>query len=198
MKKKIFTLIALFAISMLGLVALSWYGQTKLDHLEHEVHERGSAAVKVTAASFIGTQMYQIVADSIINRNLDESAKDWAEGKAQANAQLAEVEQLVDTEEEQALVRVARQAYSDFVDVYEKEMLPILRVGQGDAAAISAVDDRLDAEVAKIAENMGKIKVALDEEAVVAQNEFDVTGKATLIELLVAGGGYLPSLCLSA
>ncbi|MCK9202082.1 MAG: methyl-accepting chemotaxis protein [Gallionella sp.] len=192
MKKKIFMLIALFAISMLGLVVLSWYGQSKLAGLQAEAHGRAEDGVKITAASFIGAEIYQIVADSVINRNLDESAKDWAEGKARAGAEIAEVERLVDTDEERALVKDAHQAYDEFVNIYEKEMLPLLRAGQGEAAAaISEVDGRIDVQAAKISDNMNKIKGSLDAEAREAQGAFDTTSKATTITLLVAGAAVL-------
>ena len=191
MKKKIFTLIALFALSMLGLVALSWYGQGELGRLEREAHDRAVAGEKITAASFIGAKMYQIVADSVINRNLDESAKDWAEEKAKAGAQMAEVEQLADTDEERALARVAHQAYGEFVEIYEKEMLPLLRAGQGDAAAISAADDRVDVQAAKISDNMDKIKVSMNKESLEAQEAFDSISKTITITLLAAGAVVL-------
>jgi methyl-accepting chemotaxis protein len=190
-KKKIFTLIALFALSMLGLVALSWYGQGELGRLEHEAHERAVAGEKITTASFIGAEMYQIVADSVINRNLDESAKDWAAEKTKAGAQMAEVEALVDTDEERALAKVARQAYDEFVNVYEKEMLPLLRAVQGDAATISAADDRVDVQAAKLSDAMSKIKDSLDKEVLEAQDAFEATSKATTITLLVAGAAVL-------
>ncbi|MFA6921580.1 MAG: methyl-accepting chemotaxis protein [Gallionella sp.] len=191
MKKKIFMLIALFAISMLGLVVLSWYGQSELGRLEHEAHNRAVDGEKITAASFIGAEMYQIVADSVINRNLDESEKDWAAAKAKAGEQLTEVGQMVDTDEERNLAKAAHQAYGELVDVYEKEMLPMLRAGQGDAAAISAVDAKLDVQAAKIFDSMNKIKVSLDVEAQEAQEAFDTTSKATTITLLVAGAAVL-------
>ncbi|HZW25716.1 MAG TPA: methyl-accepting chemotaxis protein [Gallionella sp.] len=191
MKKKIFTLIALFALSMLGLVVLSWYGQGELGRLEHEAHERAVAGEKITAASFVGAEMYQIVADTVINRNLDESAKGWAAEKAKAGAEIAEVEALVDTDEERALARVAHQAYDEFVDNYEKSLLPMLRAGQADAAAISAVDDKLDVQVAKLADALNKIKDSLDKESLEAQDEFDATSKSITITLLVSGGVVL-------
>ena len=191
MKKKIFVLIALFAISMLGLVALSWYGQGKLAELQAEAHGRAEDGMKITAASFIGAEMYQIVADTVINRNLDESARDWAEEKVKVGAEMAEVERLADTDEERALAKVAHQAYDELVNIYEKEMLPLLRAGQDDAAAISAVDGRLDVEAAKISDNMNKIRVSLEGEAREAQEAFDTTSKATTITLLVAGAAVL-------
>jgi methyl-accepting chemotaxis protein len=135
--------------------------------------------------------MYQIVADSVINRDLAESAKDWADGKVKAAAQIAEVERLVDTDEERALAREARQAYEAFVAIYEGEMLPLLNAAQMDAVAVSAVDGRLDAEVARIAEYMGRIKVSLDGETKEAQEAFDKTGVATTIMLMVAGAAVL-------
>jgi methyl-accepting chemotaxis protein len=159
--------------------------------LEHEAHNRAVDGEKITAASFVGVEMYQIVADAVINRNLDESAKDWDDEKVKASAEIAEIEALVDTDEERALAKVAHQAYDEFVNIYENEMLPLLRAGQDDAAAISAVDGRIDVQVEKIAENMNRIKNSLDAEAGEAQEAFDQTSLATTVTLLVVGAMVL-------
>src|ERR1044071_2951957 len=48
-------------------------------------------AVDATEAAALGAEMYQIIADAEINRALDQTAKDWADKKMEAEQDLAAV-----------------------------------------------------------------------------------------------------------
>jgi len=187
MVKKMYLLIGLFALSILSIIALAWFGMNKLNGLEHESHSRSEDSELATSASFEGAVLYQIVADSVINNNLAESAKNWQEAKANAAKQMAAVEHIVDTDEETRLAKAAHQAYEDFVIIYEKEMLPLLRAEQKDAGAISAVDAKLDGKVQGIADNLNKIKISLDKETIETQEQFDSASRTTITMLLGIG-----------
>lgn len=191
MVKKMYTLIGLFALSIVAIIVLAEVGLSKLGSVEHETHSRAEDSELATSASYTGSVLYLIVADSVINNNLTESAKDWQKGKEEAVKELDAVAQIVDTDEERALIKETRQAYDDFVKLYEKEMLPLLRAEQRSASAISAVDDKLDQHVSEIADTLAKIKLSLDEETREAQAEFDSVSHTTIISLLVVGGGIL-------
>ena len=84
MAKKLYLLITLFALSILIVIVLAWVGINKLHMLEIEGITLAENAVQATEAAGVGPVLYQIVADSIINGNLVESAKDWQEAKDQA------------------------------------------------------------------------------------------------------------------
>jgi methyl-accepting chemotaxis protein len=191
MVKKMYSLIALFASSILVIIALSWIGMNKLGEVEGEAQSRAGDSVEATSASFVGAVMYQIIADSVINNNLVESAKDWQEAKGNAIKQWDAIDKIVDTDEEKQLTKGARQGYEDFVNIYENEMLPLLRVEPKDPAAITAVDDKLDAKVAGIADSLNKIRVSLDKETHEAQDTFKSVSGTTVSALLVIGAVIL-------
>ncbi|MDD2915669.1 MAG: methyl-accepting chemotaxis protein [Gallionella sp.] len=191
MVKKMYLLIGLFAFAIVIIIALSWAGMSTLGKLQNEGFMRGEDSVHASEAAAIGAELYQIIADSVINNNLTESAKDWQEEKAKASKSLEQVEHAVDTNEERNFVKAARLAYNDLVNIYEKEMLPLLRAESKNAAAISTVDDKIDAEIEKIHVNMNKIAVSLENESKESDEEFDATDSQTITMLLVAGGSIL-------
>jgi methyl-accepting chemotaxis protein len=191
MLKKMYALIGSFALAIVVLIALSWFAMGKLAGIEEASHLRAADSEAATAAAFQGAVLYQVVADSVINHNLEESAKDWQEAKGEAGKQLAAIAKVVDTDEERQLVKEAQQAYEDFVGIYEGEMLAILRSESRDAAAITAIDDRLDAKVTEIAGRLNRIKASLDEETREAAELFDTTVSRTTTALLAIGFAIL-------
>lgn len=65
-------------------------------------------AVKVTEVAALGAEMYQIIADAEINRALDQTAKDWAEKKAEAEQDLSAVAATAVTDAEKAAMGEAK------------------------------------------------------------------------------------------
>ncbi len=191
MLKKMYALIGAFALAIVVLIALSWFAMGRLAELEEASHIRATDSMAATTAAFEGAVLYQIVADSVINHNLEESAKDWQEAKAMAVKRFDAVARIVDTDEERQLIGEARQAYEEFVGIYEGEMLPILRSESRDAAAISAIDGKLDAKVSEIAERLNRIRESLDEETREAAELFDTTVSRTITALLGIGFAIL-------
>ncbi|MDO8988824.1 MAG: methyl-accepting chemotaxis protein [Sideroxyarcus sp.] len=180
-------LIAVFAVSILAIILLSWLGMSKLHDLEKEANVRAKASQEAADASHVGAVLYQIVADSVINNNPAESAKDWQEGKLYAEKELKIVEDAVDSDAERANVREAHQAFNDFVTIYEKEMLPLIRVADRNAAAITAVDDKIDTKIQLMADSMNKICESMDKETVAASEKFESVFDSTVATLLITG-----------
>ncbi|MBI3902176.1 MAG: methyl-accepting chemotaxis protein [Nitrosomonadales bacterium] len=191
MARKMYLLIGMFAFSIVIVIALSWVGMSKLGQLQNEGFARGEDSVHTTAAAAIGAELYQVVADSIINGNLAESAKDWQKGKEAAAVKLAEVERSVDTDEEKRLALAAHQAYDDFINIYEKEMLPLLHTEPKNPAAITAVDDKIDEASLRISDSLDKIQKSIEKESKEADTEFDSVAGTTITTLLVIGGAIL-------
>jgi hypothetical protein len=53
-----------------------------LGDLQNEGYLRSQQSNEMLTTAKLGPVIYRVIADSIINRNLDESAKDWSEIKA--------------------------------------------------------------------------------------------------------------------
>lgn len=190
MQKKLFLLIGVFAFSILSLIAASWFGLSKLSSLADELHSRGEDSVQITAASFTGAVLYQIIADSVINNNPTESAKDWQKGKEDTAKQWKTVERIVDTDEERQLLKTALQDYADFVTIYETEMRPLLQDKANNGAAITAADDRVDAKASALADNLYKIRESLNKETLDAKDALK-SGSSLIITVMILVGAAL-------
>ena len=191
MAKKLYLLITLFALSIFIVIALSWVGINKLKMLEEEGQTLAENSVQATEAAGVGPVLYQIVADSIINGNLVESAKDWQEAKNQAVKYMEAMERIADTNEEKQQTKAAHQAYNSFVNIYETEMLPLVRAIPRNPAAVTAVDGRLDEESAKISDNLYKIRTSLKGRAAEDAANFNSVSRTTLTVLIVVSSSVL-------
>ena len=92
-----------FAVAItviLGLVGFSYRALVDLRELQDQGAMRAQEAAKLTEHAGMGSRLYQVVADAIINRNLDESRADWVSLKKEMEENLAFVQSGVDTEDE--------------------------------------------------------------------------------------------------
>src|SRR4051812_31553624 len=83
-------------------------------------------AVDATEAAALGAEMYQIIADAEINHALDQTAKDWADKKKEAEQDLANVGATANTDEEKAAMAAAKTAHDRLIAIFENDMLPKL------------------------------------------------------------------------
>ncbi|MBF0336004.1 MAG: HAMP domain-containing protein [Alphaproteobacteria bacterium] len=158
-----------------------------LNRLQQEGARRADDAIAATEMGGMGARMYQIVADAVINRNLDEAAKDWAEIKAEMEEDMKRVTGMVDTPEEERLNKEVIAAYRAFVEVVEKEMLPQLKTGAQVDAAIKAADGKIDAHLEKMVTGYAKIRDSMVDEAKEADELFDSTADRTSLVSIVMG-----------
>jgi methyl-accepting chemotaxis protein len=193
-KQKLILNIVLIVVATVALVGVSMQGLSALRDLQDEGAKRAADAVYMEDAANVGARMYQVVADTVINRNLEESRKDWAEAKKEGLEKIAHVKEIVDTPEEQKLADEAAANLNKFIDLYEKEQLPVLESAEPDMAKIRDIDGQMDTEIAGVEDKMEKIAASLDEEMKEADEQFDASGKATSMKTLVIGAVMLAAL----
>lgn len=127
-----------------------------LDHFEKEMlpllqkggetfEKRFADALSINAIVQRVNTVYQVMADGIINRNLDATVNHFEQIKQTAQQDMATVPTLVDTAEEQALVKAFTEQYTAYLTVFDQRMLPLLRMGENaDENAIRQIDGQLD------------------------------------------------------
>ena len=161
------------------------FGYERMRHLqdlEQENARRGDDAVESAVASGNATRLYQIIADSIINRKLDETHANWAEIKRIMEKDLDQLDVLVDTEKERDDLRKVREDYSQVVSLFEKRVLP--EVERGEEARMEILrdfDGQVDELVASMHDNLHLIRESLNEEKVEAKKNFDTAFRQFLI-----------------
>jgi methyl-accepting chemotaxis protein len=118
--------------------------------------------------------MYRVIADSIINRNLAESAQDWAEIKASTEKRLAHAGELARGQDEKKRVEQAQTAYHTLVGLYESRVVPLLKA-DADLKLIRPLDDEMDKYVKAIDDALTPFAATLTAEAEDADKQFDAT-----------------------
>ena len=173
-----FASLALASLALMIVVVLLMI--SRLGTLQDTGFARSQSAVRAQQAGWLGAQFYQIFADAIINRHLDESRNDFVRLRAQADSDLDRLGQEADTPEEKQAVASARQSVDRLAEIFEKKLLPALddrnRVDQG----IGQIDELADREVREIRVHLDKVANSMSAEAVAADREFDAASSSTL------------------
>jgi methyl-accepting chemotaxis protein len=137
------------------------------------------SAISSTEAAGLGAGLYQVIADAEINRQLDQTAKDWAERKQQAEAKLDEIAKLATAGDQQADLAAAKSAYENAVGLFEQQMLPKLKATDGLTPDIRDLDSQIDEQVGALADAMRKLRDTETAAADQGDATFDADGRVS-------------------
>jgi methyl-accepting chemotaxis protein len=155
-------------------------------------------AIAATEASALGAELYQIIADAEINRALDQTAKDWAEGKRKAEQEFSDIGQTADNDAEKAAVAESKAAYGRLVDVFENQMLPKLKETKELTPEMRDLDGKIDEEAAALADAMHKLSNIEITEANDSDAAFDTRGaKGALHSMILSGIAVVLALAIA-
>jgi len=145
-------------------------------------------AITATEASAIGVMAYDVIADAIINRKLDETRQDWAEMRGRIDRTLAEVERIAHRPEDQANAAAGRKAMEEVVRIFEQKLIPVLETQEDDRPSTSVIRD-LDGEIDRhkqiLAVAFGKVAASLRDQAQQADAAFDAEARQMIV--MIAG-----------
>src|SRR6202012_2487081 len=93
---------------------------------------------------------------------------------------------------QQDAVQAATDGYHGLVDIFEKQMLPLLQQTKDVTDAIRDLDSKCDDQVSKITDNLEKIRDQQVRAAKQADVDFDARGEtSTLITNIISAVGIL-------
>jgi methyl-accepting chemotaxis protein len=184
-KQSIFLFLSIMFLFLVGTAGKQYLVLGDLAALQDAGAEASSQAISYTKASSVGSELYQVIADGVINRNLAETAKEWTEVKAAAAASINDIASQVKDPKETGLVKEAAESFSRIVDIFEKEMMPELKKSAELTPAIQAIDGRLDDHLRIITKNFLTLKDVRIATAKQGDRDFDSTIQNTL--RIVAG-----------
>lgn len=184
-----------FGLCLLLIVAVVGFNYTalrKLESLYQETLKRSGNVDLSMHSQHIGKEMYQIIADTVINRDLDKSERDWLACKKESLEMLRKVDAAAENPEEKADVREAEQAINDIIRIYELEMLPLVRKGATVPGPLSVVDAQLDKRITAIYQALVRVAQSMSEKNRRAEGEYKVVLKQTYgFGLLISLAGVL-------
>jgi signal transduction histidine kinase len=171
----------------------------KLDKLYHEAVKRTGEMEVATDAQHIGEDLYQVIGNAVINRDMVKTAQLWAAGKKTSLAKLQKVAEIADTPEEHAMVRDALAAISDIFRIYEQEMLPLIMSGETVPGPLADIDARLDAHIEVIEHVLQRFAQSISDENKEASAEYHSVLTNTIRSgLAISLLGVLAALAVSA
>ena len=182
-------LTAMAAIALLSLGLIIGINVVVLDRLAGQQDEgfgKTQTQNAATEASWLGVQFYQVLADAIINRDLAESRKRFAEVEKEAREDLAHLAEDADTPEEKQAVAQALTSVDRFSDVF-KRLLTVLGSSTMVAEDIRTLDAEADTEVTRMRDLLAKVADSMSQEATQADAEFDATRSAMLRNVSLIG-----------
>ncbi len=94
--------------------------------LQDEGNDRAIDAVRLQEADGMTSNIYPLIADAVINRDLVTVRRAWAELQKEMESDLKAVRESVDTKEETEWARESKAAVRNIVSLFEQEMLPTL------------------------------------------------------------------------
>jgi len=189
--KRLNLIIAVSVVVMLILVAINWLGLSKLHDLQNESQRRDHEAGRLLYETGLGAQAYRVVADTFINRQLDDAAKKWQAMSTRMEEALAYYAKVADTDQEKQWAKEARAVMDELRKLYTDSFLPM---AQRDApvSELSVVDDQIDKLIDKYEDLVGKGVASLQAESVEADEAFEAGVAATrLISIASAALGGL-------
>jgi methyl-accepting chemotaxis protein len=158
--------------------------------LQDEGNQRAVDAMLAKDGAAIGATMYQVVADAVINHNLNETQKNWDAAKQESLEITKQLSERADTTEEKQWIAEGDKALQAFVALFENRMLPLLKE-DGSISKIREIDGLLDEQVGILSESMHKYMNSMQQEATEADELFDAVGDRTITMSMVIGGVLL-------
>ena len=163
--KKLAAGFGLCLLLIVVVVGYNFFALQRLEILYQETLRRSGHLELAMQSQQTGKKLYQVIADAVINRDLAKSDREWGDSKKESLDMLHNLENVVETPEDQVTVREAEQAINDIIRIYELEMLPLIRAGAMVPGQLSIVDDQLDQRITaidlsllRVAHSMSSIK----------------------------------------
>lgn len=186
-RSKIIVNVVILLLTIIGIVGMEYRSLSHLGKLQDEGAARAADALLASNGSRVGLSLYGVIADAVINRNLDETAKVWADTKERNMKHLDDVVKMADTKEEKELAEAAKKAVNEIVTIFETKTLPLLKTTDSITKEIKDLDEATDKQVKIVRETMLNINDSIAKEAKIADEKFDAERKAAIIEALIIG-----------
>lgn len=164
-----------FCLCVVSTSAIVWFFFSSFHILEKRYFETVQNSMEMelaTDAQHIGEDMYMIIANAMFGGNLAKIDQEWVESKRKHTADLQKLSEAVDTAEDHARVKEAREAFENIIHIFEQEMLPLIRKGGGLNEELREIDARIDLQVEAIKQSLKSVSRTLSNDNRTSFGEF--------------------------
>jgi methyl-accepting chemotaxis protein len=159
---------------------------------------RGADAITAMRAASLGVEMYRIIADAVINRELRDTEEDWRKIKKTADQEIGTLKEIVDTQEEKAALNEAETAFQELLRLFERRLMPLLEATREVTQEMRDLDGNIDDTVDKFAAPLAAIGRSLQKEQEEAARQVtDLLRNITLVVTVATGVALLISVILA-
>ncbi len=185
-------------VLLAGVALANLYYLQRLRALQDAGIVRSDDALAVAATAFAPERLYRIVADAVINRDLQATKVEWAAAKDKVREEMASLAAAMDNDEERRSLYAAQAALASFEKVFDQELLPHLAASPGVDAFVREADGRLDALMENFKAPLLALSAALAKESAESDEEFDRAAEASrAVSAALALAAILVSLALA-
>jgi methyl-accepting chemotaxis protein len=178
-KQKLIFNAGLIAVFVSALIVNGLVGLGNLRTLQDKGALLARDATLLENSASLGARMYQVAADAVINRKLDETRKDWDDIKEKALKDTAHIDAMANTPEKKQSITHAQNQLNVFIDLFENQMLPLLANVNPDPMTIRNIDGKMDSVIAAFESDMKNLAESVNRESELGDVEFDETGRMT-------------------
>lgn len=146
-----------------------------LGQMQDALIVRAGESLKAGAALSTGGDLYTVVADLQLNRNVPESEKLWKEAEAKGEQTVKDIKSFARSDSAKKAAVQFEQAFRRYVSFYHERMLPLCKATQGVTDEIRQADGEIDKIRDEMNAPLAQISKELEEEVQRADREFDQT-----------------------
>ncbi|MBI9092083.1 MAG: methyl-accepting chemotaxis protein [Desulfobacterium sp.] len=132
---------------------------------EESIESRLNDALEIKQIAIRVEQVYSVMADAVINRNLEQTTQDYTKVKTEAFKDMERVRQLVDTDVERASADQFAQNYTRYLEVFETQLFPVLEIDGNNTGEIRRLDGLIDEFRENALTLLDSINTSLEKEA---------------------------------
>ena len=173
---------------------------TRLSNLERDSSLKGAESTEISRILVRVTGVYTVIADAEINRELDQTRKDWEAIRAAAAADIKRVGEVAGMGAEKDAAASFAKLYDDYLSFFENEMMPVLQEKDTveTMAKLRELDGRIDGIRTSVIAPLDAIASSLENEMRAEQASFASTeARSLLIFMILCGAAIVISLVLS-
>lgn len=186
-KQRLYLLAVGALTSLVILITIALVAISQLAGLQDRGFTKSQEQMHAEEASALGIQFYQVIADTIINRNLDASRRDMKALAEEARSDLRQLAAQADSDAEKRTIEQTGKDIEALVTLYEQRLLPMLSSQNQVADDLKSLDGEIDQAVSGIRQKMKTVAEEMAKDAVDADELFDATQRATFRNAALVG-----------
>jgi len=182
---------------MLIVFSVTYGSFQNLRKLQDEGASRANDALLAVQAVDAPYRLYTVIADAVINRDLEKTAIRWTEIKAVELKLINDLDTRLDTDQEKQYSKEIKDVFLKISDKFENRMMPLLRSTEGINDEIRAVDAEFDILTDSYQKPITELAKGFKSEQQTGDAVFDTAaGKAVILcSILTAIAALLSIIC---